>query len=85
MGTVDETVAMTYFGRPMARRRGKDPAKSWAAGIDHGCNYTEILLGIVYATRKEAIAAATLHIAGRRDSLRRRLEEEREQAQQSAP
>lgn len=87
MATLDAAIADAvaaaraagHFGRPTARKSGRDPRWPYVPVIDethltdNHQTSTRQLLGVAYATRDEAVAAADRHIEALYSSLAARL------------
>jgi hypothetical protein len=70
--TPAQAAASADFGQPSARKTGRNPEWPYVPVIMHGYRQQQVL-GLAYATRQEAIAAAENHIQGLREDLERKL------------
>lgn len=77
MATIEEVAAAADFGIPTARKTGRDPRWPYVPVIRPTVSELDRpgppghrqVLGVAYATRDEAIAAAARHIEALRASL----------------
>ncbi len=76
---IERIVADEDFGRPTARKRGRDPRWPYVPVIDHG-TYTTQIRALAYTTRAEAIAVGERYIEALRAGLAERLADRRHRA-----
>jgi hypothetical protein len=83
---IDRTVAKVDFGKPSARKRGKDPRWPYVPVIEHAGvasspkPWQEQVRGLAFATRTEAVSSAKVHIAKLRLELAKKLADPRMRA-----
>ena len=82
---IAEATASADFGTPSARKTGRNPKYPYVPVITDLGHHSDgsgqqQIKGLAYATREEAVEAATRHIARERQTLAERLAEPRHRA-----
>jgi len=83
---ITEIVAGLDLGKPTAHKRGRDPRWPYVPVVirrrfdDTDSTYQDQVRGLAYATREEAVTAASEYIAAVRSSLAERMADPRNRA-----